>query len=37
MGYSWDNKINTHKLIPYAIVRREEENKTIKVWYKTYL
>ena len=39
LGYSWNNKNKTHKLIPYVAVRREEEEeeKTIKVWYKTYL
>ena len=36
LGYSWNNKNKTHKLISYDVVRREKE-KTIQVWYKTYL
>jgi hypothetical protein len=34
LGYSWNNKNKTHKLISYVVMRREKEKKTIQVWYK---
>ena len=37
LDYNWNNKNKTHKLILYAVVRREEENQIIQVWYKAYL
>jgi hypothetical protein len=34
LGDDWNNKNKTYKLIFYVVVRREEDNKIIQVWYK---
>jgi hypothetical protein len=37
LSYNWNNKNKTYKLIFYAIMKREEDNKIIQVWYKANL